>query len=271
MQPALERTGPLPIYKQIEEWMRGQIAGGAWPEHFKLPAETDLAAHLKVSRGTVRKAIAQLTEDGLLLQIHGRGTFVSSRTLEQPLAERLLTFSDDLIQKNIPFETRVLEQTLAVPPQRIASLLALPAGARALCLKRLRIVAGVTHVLLHNYVVYDRCPGIEAVDFGQERLFETLEKRYHLELDWGSRYFEAQVADEELAGLLHIQPCEPVMYMQQIAYLSDGSPIEMSDMWVGGSHFRLSVNVKRGKSGGLTGDVYDYVSPPSWAADHDGE
>ncbi|MBI5064531.1 MAG: NAD-dependent epimerase/dehydratase family protein, partial [Desulfatitalea sp.] len=56
--------------------------------------------------------------------------------------------------------------------------------------KRLRIVAGTTYVLLHNYVAYDRCPGIETVDFAQARLFETLEKRYRLELDWGSRYFE---------------------------------------------------------------------------------
>lgn len=265
MQPTLQRTGPQPIYKQIVDWMRQQIASGAWPEHYKLPSEIDLAAELRVSRGTVRKAILELTADGLLLQIHGRGTFVSSERLEQPLAERLLTFSDDLLQKHIPFETHVLEQTVAAPPSRAASLLGLPAGARALCLKRLRVVAGTTYVLLHNYVVYNRCPGVETVDFTQERLFETLEKRYGLELDWGSRYFEAQAADDELANLLHITPCEPVMYMQQIAYLSDGSPIEMSDMWVCGSHFRVSATIKRGKSGGLTGDIHDYVSPDAWA------
>ncbi len=264
MTPDLQRTGPQPIYKQIEDWMRQQIFNGAWPEHFKLPSELDLAAELKVSRGTVRKAILALTADRLLLQIHGRGTFVSSERLEQPLAERLLTFSDDLLLKHIPFETHVLEQTVAMPPARVASLLALPPGARALTLKRVRVVAGVTYVLLHNYVAYDRCPGIEKVDFTQARLFETLEKQYGLELDWGSRYFEAQAADETLAGRLHIQACEPVMYMQQIAYLRGGTPIEMSDMWVGGSHFRLSATIKRGQSGGLTGDIYEYVSPRAW-------
>ncbi|MBI5670183.1 MAG: GntR family transcriptional regulator [Chloroflexi bacterium] len=270
MPPDLQRAGPQPIYKQIVDWMRQQITSGDWPEHYKLPSEIDLAAELQVSRGTLRKAILELTADGLLLQIHGRGTFVSSERLEQPLAERLLTFSDDLIQRNIPFETRVIEQTVIVPPPRVASLLALPPGARALCLKRLRIVAGTTYVLLHNYVAYDRCPGIETVDFAQARLFETLEKRYRLELDWGSRYFEAQSANNELAALLHIQPCDPVMYMQQIAYLREGAPIEMSDMWVGGSYFRLSVTVKRSKSGGLTGDIYDYVSPRGWETSRQG-
>lgn len=264
MPPDLQRAGPQPIYKQIVDWMRQQITGGAWPEHYKLPSEIDLAAELRVSRGTLRKAILELTADGLLLQIHGRGTFVSSKRLEQPLAERLLTFSDDLLHRKIPFETRVLEQSLIAPMPRVASLLALPPDAQALCLKRLRIVAGTTCVLLHNYVAYDPCPGIERVDFTRERLFETLEKRYRLELDWGSRYFEAQSADEVLAETLHIQPCDPVMYMQQIVYLREGAPIEMSDMWVGGHFFRVSVTVKRGKSGGLTGDIFDHVVPDGW-------
>lgn len=264
MPPDLQRAVPVPIYKQIEDWMRQQILSGAWPEHYKLPSEVDLAADLKVSRGTVRKAILSLTADRLLLQIHGRGTFVSSERLEQPLAERLLTFSDDLLLKHIPFETHVLEQSVGTPPPRVASLLALPPNARALTLKRVRVVAGTTYVLLHNYVAYDRCPGIENVDFSQARLFETLEKQYGLELDWGSRYFEAQAADDELAAILHIQPCQPVMYMQQIVYLRGGMPIEMSDMWVGGSHFRLSATIKRGQAGALTGDIYEYVSPRAW-------
>ncbi len=245
MQPALLRTGPTPIYKQIEEWVRQQIISGVWPEHYKLSSETDLAAKLQVSRGTIRKAIAELISQGLLVQIHGRGTFVSSRTLESPLAERLLTFSDDLLDKNIPFETRVLETAVITPGQRVLSLLSIPPSGRAFYLKRLRIVADTTRVLLCNYVVYDFCHGIERVDFTVKRLFETLERNFKLQLDWGRRCFQAQAAPEDVAPVIGVQPGEPVMYMEQIAYLRDGSPIEMSDMWVSGAHFRLSAIVKR--------------------------
>jgi DNA-binding GntR family transcriptional regulator len=263
-QPELQRSGPRPIYQQIGSWMRAQIASGNWPEHYKLPAETDLAAALRVSRGTIRKAIADLTADGLLMQIHGRGTFVSSQTLEQPLAERLLTFSDDLVSKNIPFETQVLDSVVTIPPPRAASLLGLPPDGRAFALRRLRTVAGQTRVLIHNYVAYHHCPGIETVDFTTNRLFETLEKRYHLQLDWGRRSFEAQSASAELAAALGIEAGAPVMALQQIVYLRGGSPIEMSDMWISGSHFRLSAIVKRGHSSTFTGDLYEQVAPPLW-------
>ena len=102
MIPKLSHAGPVPVYQQIRDWMYDQIASNAWPEHYKLLAETDLADTLEVSRGTVRKAISELIADGLLVQIHGRGTFVSSNRLEQPLADRLVTFSEDLLPIRCP-------------------------------------------------------------------------------------------------------------------------------------------------------------------------
>ena len=121
--PALDRTGPTPLHAQIKDWIKGQIESGAWPPRFKLKAEVDLAAELNVSRGTVRKAIADLIAEGLLTQTHGRGTFVSPHVVEQPLADRLVTFSEDLISKGIPFETKVLEQAVVQAQGRVAAML----------------------------------------------------------------------------------------------------------------------------------------------------
>jgi DNA-binding GntR family transcriptional regulator len=99
--------------------------------------------------------------------------------------------------------------------------------------------------LLQNYVSYRRFAGIERFDFSQERLFHCLESRYHLELDWGRRFFEAQAPGPQTAELLGLTPGGAVMYMEQLVYLSDGSPIELSDVWLRGDKFRLSAAVKR--------------------------
>jgi DNA-binding GntR family transcriptional regulator len=245
MLPQLERTGPYPIYQQIKDWMRQQITAGIWPEHFQLKAEIDLADEMDVSRGTVRKAIEELIAEGLLVRIHGRGTYVASRAVEQPLAERLIGMSEDLISRNIPFETRVIEQSVIEAPERIQSLLSLGPQGRVFLLRRVRYVAQGPLVLLHNYVVYDRCPGIEEVDFEEYRLFQTIEGRYGLKLDWGLRTFEAQSADDYKAQHLDISECDPVMYLQQIVYLNDGSPIELSDVWFRADRFKLTATVKR--------------------------
>jgi DNA-binding GntR family transcriptional regulator len=244
--PEIERTGPKLIYKQIVDWMRSQITSGNWPEHYRLPSELELVSELKVSRGTLRKAINQLTKEGLLLIVHGRGTFVASPTIEQPLAEKLVGFSEALIDRNIPFVTQVVEQKLILPPQRIASLLSVAPDVPILLLKRVRLVRQQPVVLLVNYLNITRCPGIEKVNFERFRLFETLENHYKLKLGWGQRSFQAQSADETVAALLKISPSDPVMYMEQLLYLSDAKPIEFSTLWFKGSSFRLSAMVNRG-------------------------
>ncbi len=254
--PEVVRTGPTPIYLQIKSWIQQQVELGIWPEHFKLMSETDLADAWGVSRGTVRKAITELIDEGLLIRIHGRGTFVASGRIEQPLAERLVAFSEDLISKGIPFETQVLACAVIEAPPRIASFLSVGPNRQVLFLKRVRLVAKTPLILLHNYVVYERCPGIERVNFEKYRLFEVLEEQYGLQLDWGRRYFEAQVADEEKARLLDISPCDPVMNLEQVVYLTDGAPIEFSDVWLRGDRFRLAATVRRGGVG---------YSSPSWS------
>ena len=245
--PEIERSGPKLIYQQIIDWMRKQISAGTWPEHYRLPSEFELAAEFDVSRGTIRKAINELTSEGVLVTIHGRGTFVESTVIEQPLAEQLIAFSEALIDKKISYQTQVVRQEIEIPPQRIASLLSLQDGVPALTLERVRSVRQTPINYLLNYVNPQYCPGIEKVDFSRYRLFQTLEERYRLTLGWGQRTFQAISADEEIAKKLNITVCDPVMYMEQLIYLRDGSPIEFSRVWMPGSSFRLSAIVKRGE------------------------
>ncbi|NOZ50438.1 MAG: GntR family transcriptional regulator [Chloroflexi bacterium] len=244
-QPEFDREGPVPIYLQIEDWVRQNIASGAWPGNYKLLAEADLAAELQVSRGTVRRAIADLTSEGLLMRTHGKGTFVASNVLQQPLAERLVTFSEDLISKGIPFRTKVLTQEVILCSRRLRALLSIAVDEKLLFLRRIRYVNDEPLILLNNYVVYASAPGIENVDFKQHRLFEILETGYGLTLAGGSRTFQAQPANAETASLLDTNQAAPVMYMEQLTHLQSGAPVEFSEIWIRGDRFRLTASVNR--------------------------
>lgn len=241
----LDRASPEPLYLQIKGWMLREIEAQRWPVHYKLPAEEDLARVLGVNRGTLRQALRELISMGKLTQIHGKGTFVSSEQLEQPLAVNLVTFSEDLISRDIPFQTQVLDQKIVQPDHRVASLLALPPNEPVLALHRVRTVQGEPLIALRNYIVLNKCPQIDQVDFTQQRLFEVLEHQYGLALDWGRRTFESRGADSDIAALLQVAPGSPIMYVEQVTYLADGVPIELSDIWFRGDRFRLSATVKR--------------------------
>ncbi len=218
---------------------------GAWPEQHKLLAEADLASELKVSRGTVRKAIADLTKEGFLVRTHGRGTFVAPGALEQPLADRLVTFSEDLISRGIPFDTEVLDQRLIRANERISNILGISSGQELFFLKRQRMVKDVPLILLNNYIINDFCPDIEEQDFTETRLFDVLENEYGLEIDHGRRTFQAQAADLETANHLALEKGDPVMHIEQQTYLINHQMIEFSDLWLRGDQFKLSAEVQR--------------------------
>ena len=247
--PQLDRSSPVPLYLQIKGWMLDQIRSGRWPQRFKLPAEEDLAPAIGVSRGTLRKAIAELVREGVLDQIHGKGTFVTAGGIEQPLAQRLSAFSELLEERGIAYSTRVLHQGLEEPAARVASLLRLDPGERVVHLARVRLVEGRPVAYMENYVPAGLAPGLERVDFTRHGLFRTLEQDYGLRLAWGQRTFEALGAEGAVARHLDLPEGAPLFYIQQVVYLEDGRPVEYSDVWLRGDRFRLSAVVRRPREG----------------------
>ena len=79
--PPLDEKSAQPLYQQLQRALRGAIENRVIGPDDALPPERDLAEMLNVSRITVRKAIDELVEDGLLIRKQGSGTFVSNRKL----------------------------------------------------------------------------------------------------------------------------------------------------------------------------------------------
>jgi DNA-binding GntR family transcriptional regulator len=247
MLPQIDRNNPIPIYQQLQEWMRRNILDGTWGENYQLQAEDDLAEALNINRGTLRNAIKALIDEGLLIRIHGKGTFVAAKMVEQPLAESLKTFSEGLLEQNIPFTTTVLQQRVIQPDEQTALMLA-SGDEPLLFLQRVRYVESKPIIFFSNYVVLKYCPGIERQDFSKRRLFEVMEEDYGLKIAWGRRYFEARIADAEVASALDLSEGAPVMFAKQLTCTDSDIPVELSDIWIRGDSFRLSATVIRGSS-----------------------
>jgi DNA-binding GntR family transcriptional regulator len=236
----LERDVPVPLHEQISAAIRREIRSGAWPAHYRLAAEPDLAVSFRVSRGTLRRALRTLIEEGLLVQIRGRGTFVVSSGIEQSFAQELLSLSEGLVREGIEFESEVISQGLELPPDATAGLLGLAPGETAMQLRRVTSIEGSPVAYLSNWVRTDLCPGIEDRDFSQASLFGVLEDEYGLRIATGRRTFEAQAAFGPAAEFLQIPVGAPVLYLEQVTYLEDGRQIEYSDVWIRGDRLKLT-------------------------------
>ena len=87
MRIPLDRDGPVPIYRQIEQFLQEQIQSGALLPETRLPATRELAASLGLSRITVTNAYAELEAEGLVYSRRGSGTFVAPPLPDLPRQE----------------------------------------------------------------------------------------------------------------------------------------------------------------------------------------
>lgn len=237
--PELDRKAPESLHAQISDAMRLTIASGGWPRHHRLKAEPELAKELGVSRGTLRRALATLIEEGLLKQVPGRGTFVTETLIEPAVAQKLSTLSEDFASQGIVLDTAVVDVSLVTVPSGIGRLMRLPRGTSVLRMVRVRTTDGKPIALVHNYVRTDLAPGIEKVDFTRTSLFGVLENDYDLKIDNARRTFSAQAASDSVARALQLKPGAPVQYLEQLTFLTDARAIEYSDVWIDSAKLRV--------------------------------
>lgn len=243
--PRFDRALPVPLHRQVSASFRSKISSGRWQPHYRLQAEPDLASELGISRGTLRRAISTLVDEGLLVHMRGRGTFVTSTVIEPSIGQKLSTLAEDFASLGIDWSTTVLDVRLTVAPPAAASLLDIPVGGMVFQLTREGRTNTEAVAYLVNFVRADLAPGIEAVDFSATGLFTVLEHQYGLVIESGRRTFSAVPAPVEVSSALDIDVGTPMQYLEQITYLADGQPIEYSDVWIDSRKLRVTSLLSR--------------------------
>lgn len=241
----LDRGDPSPLHVQVSEIIRDRIVTGLWPPNYQLHAEPRLADELGVSRGTVRRATKTLIDEGLLVQVHGKGTFVRPRKAETPIAQEMISLSEAFERDGVTLVTEVLEQGLVTASGPVRGFLELDENDIVLRLVRRRGDGDGWIALFENYVRRDRCPGIETADFEARKLFDVIETDHGVSLKAARRSFQAVAADQRVADAIDCPRGAPVLHLEQVTYLDDAEPIEYSDVWMLGESLRLSSYLRR--------------------------
>lgn len=241
----IDKESPLPYYYQLREALRDQILSGAWPPGTQLPTEAEICRTFEVSRTTVRQALAELLNEGLIRKEKGRGTFVAEPKIRERLVERLTGFCEDMVAQGLRPETRVLEQTVVPAPRAIASWLEMEPGDDVIRIRRLRLVQGEPLLLVTSYIPRQRCPGLAEDDLESHSLYELLEREYGLQLARGRRYIEAVAASDQEAQLLGVAKGAPLLYLRSVTYLTDGRPVEYYEAKHRGDRSRFEVELIR--------------------------
>lgn len=101
-----------PKFSRLKEDIKAKIVHSEWKAGDKIPSENMFAAQYHISRQTVRKAIGELTEEGYLYAEHGRGTFVSERTIHTRTSKNIAVVTTYLSDYIFPRLIQGIEQVL---------------------------------------------------------------------------------------------------------------------------------------------------------------
>jgi GntR family transcriptional regulator len=239
----------IPYYIQLVEVLKDRLRSSELNPGDKLPGEFELCEQFGISRTVVRQALQELEQDGLIVRRKGKGTFVAPPKIDESLIQRLTGFYEDMTSRGKIPKTQVLRFEVIPPSSKVAELLGLSAGQNIFVIERLRSVNDDTIVMVTTYIPYHLCPELGRFDLTDHSLYAILEQEFGLSISHGRRTIEAVSANQREAELLRIPDCSPLILLDSITYLSDGTPVEYYHALHRGDRSRFVVELVRGREG----------------------
>jgi GntR family transcriptional regulator len=227
-----------PLYLQLKRWIEDAIKSGAIKPGDALPSERDLALRVEVSRVTVRKAVLQLVQEGLLVQRHGSGTFVAppAQRVEQSLSQ-LTSFTEDMARRGMEVHAEWLDRGLYAPSPEETIILGLSPGEQVARIARLRLSGETPLAIERASLSSDILPDPAAIG---DSLYKHLDRSGNRPVRAIQRIRAANL-DENDARLLHVPTGSAGLNIERTSYLASGRVIE----------FTRSI---------YRGDTYDFVA-----------
>jgi GntR family transcriptional regulator, nutrient-sensing system regulator len=234
MIEAVEVAAGSPRYFQVKLALQKLIAD--LDEGSSLPAERALAEQLGTSRTTLRKALAELSGEGVLRRTQGSGNFVAPPKIVH--VRQLTSMTEDLDAEEMRVTSRVLEFHRQRASREIAARLEIPTGARILRLVRLRCVDDEPLAIEEAHLP-GRFPGMEGKLAQRGSLYATLRECYDTVIASVEDTVETGIATPAEADLLTIAAGQPMLLIHRTARDAGARVVEWTRSIYRGDRFRF--------------------------------
>lgn len=236
----LNRRARTPIFKQIAEQLRQQIEKGELRFGDVMPGERELANALDVSRMTLRAAVDELVDEGLLVRQRGRGTVVSQvRINKHAQVIGFMSFSEEMRARGLEPSSRILAFKSEVADAAVAAQLALPLGAQVILLNRVRLANGEPMALERCYVPYERFRGLLKFDLSKRSLYDILESEFDTRPTMCQETVEAVGLDAPAARALNVKRGAPALLVTRVTRDVRGALIEAEQTLYRSDRYRM--------------------------------
>ncbi|GAB3579917.1 GntR family transcriptional regulator [Amycolatopsis endophytica] len=213
------------------------------PPGSPIPTERALATEFAVSRTTVRQALADLTAEGRLHRVQGKGTFAAEPKLAQRL--QLSSYTEDMRAKGREPSSRLLEVEELTAEPELAKLLGVRNGAKVLRMRRLRLADGEPMALETTHLPLGRFRGLRKHVSAGGSLYAVLREHYGVEMDSAEETIETALAGPQEADLLGADVGTPMLLLSRHSFAADGKPVEFVRSIYRGDRYKFVTTLSR--------------------------
>ena len=221
----IDRSSPVPLYHQLAGQLSAAIENGLLQPGDAFENELSLADRLDLSRPTVRRAIAELVQRGLLVRRRGVGTTVASKAIHRKA--ELTSLYEDLVRSGREPSTEVLQFDAHTTDIRAAEKLGLPYDTPLIFVERLRTTDGVPMAVLRNWLPVS-IPGLSREILAARGLYNVL-RDMGIRPAVGHQMIGARRPTSRERRLLDLKAGDPLLTMSRVAFDAAGKPVEFGD------------------------------------------
>lgn len=218
----LDRSGPIPLYFQIAQRIEKAILNGNLPAGARLENEVSLAERLGLSRPTIRRAIQDLVDKGLLVRRRGIGTQVVHGQVTRGV--ELTSLYEDLSRSGQKPTTKILEYKTVKADSKIAEKLGIETGSDVLYMRRLRFADNVAVSIMENWLPNEFLD-ISEIELSEHGLYQILRSR-GITIRVAKQRIGARKASQRESTDLEIEKQASLLTMDRTAYDNSGRAVE---------------------------------------------
>lgn len=239
---AFEPRPAVALHHQIKEDLFLHLRSGRWAPGAELPTEEALCSHYGVSRGTVRRAIADLVTEGYVERHRGKGSYVSQPKLESGVVGSYSRFR--VVGPPLDPGGRVLFCRRIRAAKDVAAMMHIDTGAPLWNLERVRFTKGTPVSVQTSFLPVELCPDLVRQPLKTEHLIDVLRDVYGVHLSSAVETIDPTVADGYAAKLLGIRSRTPLFRIERTTYTVGGAVAEYRRAVLRGDIYRYRIELR---------------------------
>jgi GntR family transcriptional regulator len=238
----LDMTSDTPIYEQLISFIKHDIDEGLLNVGDLLPSENEFCERYDISRPTVRQALSLLEEQGLVVRMRGKGSFVSRPKVKRSL-KTLYSFSDEVAAMGLEPKSRVIAYEVISPGAEIQERLGLTNDEKVYSITRVRYAGQEPIALEMAFIPKKISPFLTQDKVETGSLYKTLAAQEGIEIGYAKETYETAVLSESEAKILGCKEGTCAFFIQRTAYTVANEVFEYTVMIVRSDRCKYEVEL----------------------------